>query len=403
MILSLLAEEAEEAEESTNFFVGLWEDIKTFFTTNYWGVIWFVVALVLGIIIIKLLMKLFKRIFSHTKIALIAQQFILTIIRLVLWVILILILLGILGIDLSGAVTALSAVILAIGLALEDCLANVADGLILVSSKIINKGDYISANDVEGTVVNINFLFTTIDRYDGKRISIPNSAMVSGNIINYGATGARRIDFSVSVAYETDIELVKQVAYAVMYSDGRIYQDVEGKKPFCSIQSFDNSGIGLALRCWCDQQDYWDVFYYVNEHLYNEFKRCGITIPFTQIEMRERKDEVVMPVIPEPLPERVEKNRPQAPHRFDLENDSITEYVKNQKAKYDATKEANAEKAAVKAEEKAEEKAKKEAEDAAKEAEDEASGKKKSRKKKKKSEPEEVQIKTSSLVSGDDG
>ncbi len=343
MILSLLedaADVAEEATENTNVIENLWTSIKDFFTdvNNYWMVIWFCVALILGIIIIKLLMKLFKRIFRHTKIEPIAQSFILTVIRLVLWIILVLILLAIIGVDLSGAVTALSAVILAVGLALEDSLANVADGIIIVSSKIVTKGDYISVNGVEGSVLDINFLFTTINTFDNKRISIPNSVMVGNNVVNFGINGSRRIDFKVSVAYETDIELVKKVAIDVMMSDGRVYTDQPDKMPFCSINSFDDSGIGLAMRCWCDSADYWDVFFYVNEHLYNEFKRNGICIPFTQIEMRERKEEVLMPVIEEPLPERVEKVRPPVPRKFDLENDSITDYVKEKKAEYQKKK-----------------------------------------------------------------
>ena len=83
------------------------------------------------------------------------------------------------------------------------------------------------------------------------------------------------------------------------------------------------SSIDFASNCWCDNADYWEVYYYVIENVYNEFKRNNISIPYNQLEIRERKDEVVMPVIAQALPERVEKEREQN-NRIDLENDNLS-------------------------------------------------------------------------------
>ena len=109
------------------------------------------------------------------------------------------------------------------------------------------------------------------------------------------------------MAYETDVDLVKRIVTEVMTSDGRVYLD---PAPFCKLKVFNASSIDFFANCWCDAADYWDVYYYVMEHVFNEFKRHGVSIPFAQVEVRERKDEVKMPYREEPLPERVEKARP---------------------------------------------------------------------------------------------
>lgn len=295
----------------------LWNDITAFFTNNVWAIIGFFATLVLGLILIKIVYVAVKRIFARTKMEKIAQQFVLAIIKFLLYLVLILCLLSVAGVEISGIITAVSATLLAVGMALQNNIANLANGIIIVSGHMFKKGDYIIVEDREGSIVDINFLFVTLMTTDNKRITIPNSIIVNNAVVNSGANAQRRVDFTFSVAYESDVELVKKIVTDCMLSNGKVY-DTQDKKPFCRLKTLGASSLDFFANCWCDTEDYWDVYYYVMETVYNEFKKHNISVPYNQLEVRQRTDTVDMPFVDGHLPQRVEKVRPQ-PQPSELE------------------------------------------------------------------------------------
>lgn len=285
----------------------IWNDIVNFFTNNIWNIGLFFIVLILGILVIKIILKILKKVLSKTKMERIAQNFLCTALKFGLWLVLILSLFSIIGIEITGILTAISALILAVGMALESNMANLANGIVIVSNHMFKKGDYIIVDGVEGNITEINFLFTTLLTTDNKKITLPNSEIVNSPVINLGANAKRRVEFTFSVAYESDVELVKKVVTDVMKSDGRVYLDPE---PFCRLKTMNASSLDFFANCWCDNDDYWDVYYYVMEWVYNEFKRHKISVPYNQLEVRDRKDNPKNIVIGKTLPERVEKVRP---------------------------------------------------------------------------------------------
>ncbi len=312
-----------------------WNDIVRFFENNVWNIILFVATFVIGMIVVKLLINVTKRMLNKTKMENITQSFIVAILKVLLYLILVLMLLSIIGIQISGIITALSAVVLAVGMALQNIIANVANGMVIVSAHMFKKGDWIEVNGVSGAVLNINFLFTTITTSDNKKVTIPNSTIINNEVINSGSYDSRRVDFTFSVAYESDVEKVKQIIVDVMKSNGCVYLDPE---PFCRLKTINASSLDFFANCWCDRTDYWGVYYYIVENVYNEFKRNGIYVPYSQLEIRERKDTVNLPVEGKGIPERVEKVREEKEKELDLENASLTEILhlnknKNSRAK----------------------------------------------------------------------
>lgn len=307
----------------------IWNSIVDFFKTNGWGIVKFFAVLLIGIILIKILLNVMRSVLNKTKMEKIAQQFIMTAIKLVLYLILVLALLSIIGIQVTGIITALSAALLAVGMALQNNIANLANGIVIVATHMFKKGDYIIVDGVEGSITDINFLFTTLMTIDNKKITLPNSDIVNSPVINGGANATRRVDFMFSVAYESDVELVKKIVIDVMKSNGKVRLD---KEPFCRLKVLGASSIDFAANCWVDSEDYWDVYYYVIENVYNEFKRNNISIPYNQLEVRNRTDKVVMPVKKDKLPERVEKVRENKDH-FDLETADLTKIFKADKEK----------------------------------------------------------------------
>ncbi|HIT62183.1 MAG TPA: mechanosensitive ion channel family protein [Candidatus Caccovivens faecavium] len=313
-------------------WAGIWNDIVTYFQTNVWNIVFFFVILILGIIIIKIIMTVLRKVLGKTRMERIAQQFICTAVKFCLWLVLILILLSQIGIQISGILTAISALILAVGMALESNMANLANGIVIVSNHMFKKGDYIIVDGVEGNITDINFLFTTLLTSDNKKITLPNSTIVNSSVTNLGANAKRRVDFTFSVAYESDVELVKKLVTDVMKSDGRVYLD---PAPFCRLKTMNASSLDFSANCWCDNEDYWDVYYYVMEWVYNEFKRNKVSVPYNQLEVRERKDNVNAPVIGKKLPERVEKVREAKKDKdvFNLLKKGLTKHEKKAKKK----------------------------------------------------------------------
>ncbi len=305
----------------------IWANIVNFFTNNIWNVVLFVAVLVLGIILVKIVINIMRRILNKTKMEKIAQNFLLAIIKFCLYLVWILVLLSIIGIQVSGILTALSAVVLAIGMALESNIANLANGIIIVSTHMFKKGDYISVDGVEGSITQINFLFTTLTTPDNKKVTLPNSTIVNSSVTNAGANPKRRVDFTFSVAYESDVEVVKKIVTDVMTSNGKVYLD---PAPFCRLKVLGASSIDFFANCWVDSEDYWDIYYYIIENVYNEFKRNNISIPYNQLEVRSRVDEVTMPYCKQTLPAREEKVRAEK-HTLDLENADLTAIFKKRK------------------------------------------------------------------------
>lgn len=324
-------------------WAGMWNDIVSYFQNNVWNIIFFFVILIVGLIVIKIVMTVLRKVLSKTKMERIAQQFLCTAVKFALWLVLILLLLSQIGIEITGILTTISALILAVGMALESNMANLANGIVIVSNHMFKKGDYIEVDGVEGNITDINFLFTTLLTSDNKKITLPNSTIVNSSVVNLGANPKRRVDFTFSVAYESDVEKVKQIVIDVMKSDGRVYLD---PAPFCRLKTMDASSLGFSANCWCDNEDYWDVYYYVMEWVFNEFKRNNISVPYNQLEVRERKDKPATIVEGKKLPERVEKVRAEKKVNdvfHVLKDRMIKKNKKDKKAKKDKKKKNNAE------------------------------------------------------------
>lgn len=311
-------------------FAEFWGKIKDFFINNYVNIIMFVCVLFIGLVLVKIVLNVSRRLLNKSKIEKITQNFILAFIKFFAYLLLLLGLLSIMGIAITGVITAFSACLLAVGVALKDNIANLANGIIIVSTGMFKCGDFVSidGSDATGQVVKINFLFTTLLTTDNKKITLPNNMIVSNAVTNFGANNTRRVDFNFSVAYESDVELVKKIVIDVIKSNGCVRLDL--KEPFCRLKNLGASSIDFFAHCWVDSEDYWDVYYYVIENVFNEFKRNNISIPYNQLEIRNRVDEVVMPVEGEKLGERVEKVRSEN-FVIDLENDSLTDILKKKR------------------------------------------------------------------------
>lgn len=187
--------------------------------------------------------------------------------------------LGQLGVQTASIVAVIGAAGLTIGLALQNSLANIASGLIIVALKPFNVGDFIEGGGQSGTVLEVGLMATTLKTATGQKVVIPNSKLTDGSIINYSVHPTRRFDTTVSVAYSSDLAFVRETVRKVIESDSRILQE---PKPVVLIDELADSGITVGIRVWIGSADYWDVRFSLLEKIKVAFDKAGIEIPFPQ-------------------------------------------------------------------------------------------------------------------------
>lgn len=257
-----------------------------------------------GYIVIKIVIGLLKKIFAKSKMSKVTYKFLLSVLKFCLYMLLLLGICQFVGIPITGFIAILSAAGLAISLAMQGSLSNLANGVVIIGTHPFKEGDYIAIDSIEGTVKEIKMLHTIIATTDNKVISIPNSKVVESSLINYSANTTRKVVFSFGVDYASDVEQVKKIVLDVMKNCNKVLLD---PAPFCALKTLDSSAITFTANCWCLSNDYWDVYYFVMENVFNEFKRNNISIPFDQMEVRLRNDIVEMPYNKAPMEKRNEE------------------------------------------------------------------------------------------------
>lgn len=191
-----------------------------------------------------------------------------------------------LGVNVTSIVTAVGAAGVTAGLALKSSLSNIASGLLILITKPFKIGDYLEFDQLEGTVVRIEMMFTTLKTYDNKAVIIPNSQLTEQSVINYTQQKTRRLDLKYSVSYDSDIKSVKELLYSLVLSNDKA---LDNPKPFVAVAEHSPSSIDMVVKFWCKIEDYWDLYYEMQEKVKIEFDKHNITIPFNQLDVNIKK------------------------------------------------------------------------------------------------------------------
>lgn len=210
------------------------------------------------------------------------KKFSVNTVRVLLYTVVIISAAGILGIPYASFVAVLGSAGVAIGLALQGSLSNIAAGILILFNKPFKAGDFIEASGVSGTVTEIGFFATTIVTGDNKKISYPNSALSSSCITNYSAHETRRVDLVFSAAYECDAETVKEILIKTAEAEPLVLSD---PKPFAGMSAHAESAVEYSLKVWCKTADYWTVYYSLNERVKKAFDENDIEIPYKKIDL----------------------------------------------------------------------------------------------------------------------
>ena len=256
------------------------ENILSLFDDAFWGkVLAAVVILVLGILIIRIVMTILKRTLEKTNLEKAAHTLILSLARVVLYVLLGLMAASALGSDVTGIVALASVLTLSVSLALQNMLANVIGGFTILYTHPFRSGDFVEIAGQSGTVKEINMSYTMLTTGDNKQVSIPNSAVVAAQIVNYSAEGTRRMDITVSASYQ----MPTQKVIDALVLAGTVDNALLDPAPFAAVSNYGESAIQYVLRVWAKTEDYWGVYYQVNQRVKDIFDEQGIAMTYPHL------------------------------------------------------------------------------------------------------------------------
>ena len=241
------------------------------------------------LVLVKLLQKLFDRFLNRSKIDRSLFGFLRTGVKILLYFIAAIIVVGSLQIDVTSLIAVLSVAGLALSLALQGALGNLASGIVILTTKPLHAGDYVAVSDQEGYVEEIGMTYTKLLTYDRKTIFIPNSTVTSSNITNYTVEGKRRVDITVTASYDDAVDAVKA---ALRDAVEQVPNFLKEPAVFVRVSGYEESAISYTVRAWCDGENYWDCYYDLLEEIKRAFDRSGIhmTYPHLHVHMVERPE-----------------------------------------------------------------------------------------------------------------
>lgn len=244
-----------------------------------------VIIAVVGILIIRLVMKLMNKALEKSHLEKAAYSLIKTLARTVMWVLLALILAASLGIDVTGIVALASVATLAVSLALQNLLANVIGGFTLLYTHPFGSGDYVEIAGQSGTVREVGIAYTKLITPDNKVVSIPNSAVVAAQIVNYTVSGTRRVEVAVSASYSAPVPEVEAALKEAAAVEGVLTDPA----PFVSVTDYGDSAILYVIRVWTKTDDYWDVHFAITHRIKEMFdaKKIEMTYPHLNIHLEK--------------------------------------------------------------------------------------------------------------------
>lgn len=244
------------------------------------AIIKIVLLIVVLVVLVKLLCRLFDRFLERSRIDRSLYGFLRAGCRILLYFIAVTIVASNLSIDVTSLIALLSVAGLALSLALQGALSNLAGGIVILTTKPLHAGDYVSIGDNEGFVEEIGMTYTRLMTFDRRTIFIPNSTVSSANIINYTIDGKRRVEIEVTASYDADIDLVLGALREALDTVGNFCED---PPYFIHVNGYGESAIEYSVRAYCKAEDYWDQYFALMEEIKRTFDRNEIEMTYPHL------------------------------------------------------------------------------------------------------------------------
>lgn len=236
--------------------------------------------ILVGVVVIRVVLKLLDRVLARSKSLKSLSRYIHSVAKISMAVILVLMVAEDVGIHTTSLVAMLSVAGLAVSLALQNTLSNVAGGIMLLVTTPFQVGDYVEADGISGTVHAIDLSYTAILTIDGKEIFVPNSQLSGTKIINYTILGRRRVDLNFTASYDAPTATVKRAIGEVLEDIPQIIAD---PAPEIHLSDYQASSIQYVVRAWTAAADYWTVYYAIQEGVREAFDRHGVEMTYDHL------------------------------------------------------------------------------------------------------------------------
>lgn len=243
-----------------------------------------VLIYVIGRFIIKKLLALVKKTKGYEKLDPTVRSFTDNFVKALLYVILVICIISVLGVPIASVITVLASAGVAVGLALQGALSNLAGGIMMLVTRPFQVGDYISDGTNAGTVKEINLFYTVLMTPDNCRITIPNGTLMNASVTDYSASGTRRVDLSFVCAFDSDIAFVQNTIMAVLKEEKNVLAD---PAPFARYEGESTEGMTFTVRVWCKSEAYWDVYYNLKQKIREALIRENIHAVKREVTVRE--------------------------------------------------------------------------------------------------------------------
>ncbi len=287
--LNLLAAETveagvEAATESVNRIGDMINGVWSSFIGMLPTIIIAIIVLALGMIISRIVLKIMGKAMDKSKLDLTISRFAQSAVKIVLNVLVIIIVLTILGVPMDSIIAVVATAGVAVGLALQNSLSNLAGGFLILIEKPFKVGSYIKCGGEEGIVEAISILYTKLMTVDNKAIFIPNGTAANAVVVNFSDVETRRVDHLISISYNEDLD--RAIASINKAIEGNAMIIREGDKaPFIRLCSQDASSLGITVRVWGKSSDYWTIYFDTLEAIRRQFVKDNIDVPFNQLDV----------------------------------------------------------------------------------------------------------------------
>lgn len=241
-----------------------------------------VIIAFIGFVLIKYLLRLLGHGLRRSSMDNIAAGFIRSVIRIMLYVLLAVIVLSVLNVPMNSIVAVIASAGVAVGLALKDSLSNLAGGFILLFAKPVKQGDTVQIEGTIGKVEQIDILYTKIVTPDNTVAFIPNGKVTTAKIVNYTEKETRRVEMTLGIAYESDLDTARKVVLDVVQRHPLTMAEPAAE---ILVQNHGMDAVELLLRVWCKSTDYWTVYYDLMEQTKQAFDSNAIEIPYHKVEV----------------------------------------------------------------------------------------------------------------------
>lgn len=238
------------------------------------------ITFLICLVALKVIMACFRKLFNRLHIDERVRRYSLAGIRIVLWILLVLIVADQLGIPVTSLIALLSVFSLAVSLAVQSVLSNIAGGIVIMLNKPFKEGDYIETSSGSGEVRDITLNYTYLETFDGQRVVVPNSSLSTDRIINYSTLGKRRVVIKVTASYDAPTETVRQACFAAIARTNFVLED---PAPEVWLSNYGESSIEYTVRAWCKPTQYGDVLFPLTANLRETFAEAGVEMTYNHL------------------------------------------------------------------------------------------------------------------------